>query len=103
MKNLNNKLVCIAVLLLTFGQAPLPAAAQPPMLDHEFPLETATANEKRARVFIVHGTFDGNSNWPLIVAGKTSFASEVKRALPAGSTVHQFLWSGKNNQGNETG
>jgi predicted alpha/beta hydrolase family esterase len=97
MKILPYKLVCFAVLLLISWQAPPPVAAQPSLIDHEFPLDTVTVNEKRARVFIVHGTFDGNSNWPLIVAGKTSFASEVKRALPAGSTVHQFLWSGKNN------
>ena len=97
MKILPYKFVCFAVLLSISWQLSLPIAAQPPRIHHEFPLGTDKANDKPARVFIVHGTFDGNSTWPLIVAGKTSFASEVKRALALGSTVHQFLWSGKNN------
>lgn len=97
MKILSYKFVYFAVLLFIVWQLPLPVAAQPLLVDHEFPLGAVKANERRTRVFIVHGTFDGDSNWPLIVAGKTSFASEVKRALTAGSVVHQFLWSGKNN------
>lgn len=97
MKILPYKLARFAVLLLISWQLALPVAAQTPLIDHEFPLGAAQADDKPVRVFIVHGTFDGNSNWPLIVAGKTSFASEVKRALVSGSTVHQFLWSGKNN------
>ncbi len=97
MKILPYKFVCFAVLLSISWQLSLPIAAQPPRIHHEFPLGMDKANDKPARVFIVHGTFDGNSTWPLIVAGKTSFASEVKRALALGSTVHQFLWSGKNN------
>ncbi|MBT4694795.1 MAG: alpha/beta hydrolase [Planctomycetaceae bacterium] len=97
MKILPYKFAWFALLLLFSWQLSLPVVAQPLLIDHEFPLGTVKASEKRARVFIVHGTFDGDANWPLIVAGKTSFASEVKRALPPGSTVHQFLWSGKNN------
>ena len=60
MKILPYKFVIFAVLLLISWQVPLPVAAQPALIDHEFPLEMVTVNEKRARVFIVHGTFDGN-------------------------------------------
>jgi len=82
-------LACTLAGVALFGQAQ--------ELDDEFPVPLKAVNHAPTRVFIVHGTFDGNGTWPLVVAGKTSFASELKRSLGEGSTIHQFLWSGKNN------
>lgn len=62
----------------------------------EFPLQLPRLKGP-VKVFLVHGSFAGNETWPLIVEGKVSFASELKRAAGKNSTIHHFVWSGQNN------
>ncbi len=49
----------------------------------------ATAGNDLA-VFVVHGTYDATGEWPLQVAGKATFASELARGTRW--TVEPFLW-----------
>ncbi len=62
----------------------------------EFPLQFSRLKGP-VKIFLVHGSFAGNETWPLIVEGKVSFASELKRAAGNNSTIHHFVWSGQNN------
>lgn len=46
-------------------------------------------------IFLVHGTFDGVHDWDKIVAGKVTFASELRSAFEAESCeIIPSLWSG---------
>ena len=72
--------------------SPFSCAAGP----DDFPLDLKNRSRRHVRVFIVHGTFGGDAEWPWELPGKTSFASELKNSLGDNSTIHEFHWSSQN-------
>ncbi len=44
-------------------------------------------------VIIVPGTYSNDDFWPTVRAGKSTFGSELQRALGDEATVHAFLWA----------
>ena len=81
--------------LLSISLAVIVPFAWAEVLD-DFPLDLKDRSRHHVRVFIVHGTFGGDAEWPWDLPGKTSFASELKKALGNRSTIHEFHWSSQN-------
>jgi len=79
-RRLLSPIVALALLLLGWAT---PAGALAP----------TTAPAARTLVVIVPGAFGNADFWPVAVAGKATFGSELRRAAGPGTEVYPFLWA----------
>ena len=55
-----------------------------------------SVSAQRTLVIIVPGTTGNSAFWPVVVADRSTFASELRSALGDGVTVYPYLWDGDN-------
>ena len=59
----------------------------------EFPVRTVLSRDnRRTIVFIVHGTYGAEGQWYLNQAGRSTFASEVQRAIGSNCIIRSLPW-----------